>query len=53
MVVLLNRESLKTPLPNMTAGFVVLMIAMHMRRQEPLHPLPEITVRVGPQQQMK
>jgi len=32
MVVLLNGESLKTPLPNMAAGFVVLMIATHVGR---------------------
>jgi len=52
MVVLLNGESLKTPLPNMTATSVVLMIATDVRRQEPLHPLPEISVQVRPYHQM-
>lgn len=53
MVVSFNRESLKTPLPNMSAAPVVLMIATDVGRQKPLHPLAEISLRVRPHYQMK
>jgi len=53
MLILLNRESLESPLPNVSATSVVLMIETNVGRQQPLHPLAEISVQVRPENQMK
>jgi len=44
MIILLNGKSFKTPLPDVTASLVVLVVAPYMRRQQPLHPSAEIAV---------
>ena len=44
MIVLLNGKSFKTPLPDVTASLVVLVIAAYVHRQQLLHPSAEIAV---------
>ncbi len=44
MFVILNRERLKPPLPDMSASLVMSMIPPHMSGQQPLHPATQITI---------
>ena len=53
MLVLLNRESLKSPLPHMTATSIMPMIPPHMGRQKPLHPSPQTPIPIWPEPKMK
>ena len=53
MVILFDGKGFKASLPYVAARFVVLVIAANVRRQKPLHPSAEISVRVGPKSQVK
>ena len=53
MIVCLDGEGPETPLPDMAAAMVLLMVAADMRRREPHHVLAEVAVAARPQHQME
>ena len=53
MVILLNNETLKPPLPDMPVGTVELMISSHMACHQPLHPSAKVPCPNGPHDHVK
>jgi hypothetical protein len=53
MLVPLDGERLEPPLPDMPAGVVVLVIPADVRREQPLHPPPQVPVLPRPQHEVK
>jgi hypothetical protein len=51
--ILLNEKALETPLPNMTAGLVDLVITSDMAGHEPLHPPAQTFFLFGDKRQVK
>jgi hypothetical protein len=41
MLIALNRETLKAPLPNMSAAAIMFVISAHVAGQQPLHELTQ------------
>ncbi len=48
VVIVLDREGLEPPLPDVAAGLVMPMVSLRVRRERPAHPPPEVAVSVGP-----
>jgi hypothetical protein len=44
MLVILYGERLEPPLPNVSRGAVVAMVTSGVRREQPLHPTPEVAI---------
>jgi hypothetical protein len=53
MVVFLDGKSLESALPNVSAGFEVLMVPPHMGGLQPLHPAAKIAIFLRPEHQME
>ncbi len=53
MVVLLDRESLETPLPHVPARVIVPPVGADMGRQQPMHSAAEVTVSQRPERQVE
>jgi len=53
VLIALNRKCLESPLPDMSAARVMLVIPPHVACHEPLHPPAQIAVAVWPQNEMK
>jgi hypothetical protein len=53
VLVLLNGEGLEPPLPDSADRRMAPAVIVDMRREEPLHPSAQVTVKVGPQDEMK
>jgi len=53
MDVILDRERLKAPLPDMSGSAVSTVMAADVRRQQPVHPGSKFTISAGFQNEMK
>jgi hypothetical protein len=53
VLVLLDGERLESPQPDVAAGSVVLQLATHMRRHQPMHPPAELAVVAGSDDQVE
>ena len=53
MIVIFHRKRLEPSLPYVPGGTVVPMVAPRMGRKQPLHPTAEITIVMGPQEEME
>jgi hypothetical protein len=53
VVVFLNGMSSESPLPNVAAGMIVLVVAAYVSGHEPLHVVAEIAIIDRPESQMK
>jgi hypothetical protein len=53
VLILLDRERLETPLPDMAAGIVVAMITPDMSIHQPSHPGAEVAIAERPEDQVK
>ena len=53
MVVILDGKGLEAPLPDVPCGAVMAMVALGVRREQPLHPTSQIAIMTGPQYQVE
>src|SRR5438105_9445256 len=53
MIVFLDREGAKTPLPDMAAGMVVLVVTPHVRRQQPHHVVTQFAISPWPDKEVE
>src|SRR5262249_4764993 len=53
MIVVLNRERLVAPLPDMPRGVVVPVVAEGLGRQQPAHPPAQVAIGLWPQYEME
>ena len=53
MVVILDGTGLEAPLPDVPCGAVMPMVALGVRREQPLHPTSQVAIMMGTQYQVE